>query len=96
MPAAKKKSSTKSSRRVPLSAAEPKARSANVLVYSGSSGYWYAQAYDARTGRRITDASDYSRDGVLRELRGKLPMIGVEIESIADRNPYVEQWSSME
>ena len=60
-------------------------------MYSGSSGYWYAQAYDAKTGKRITDASDYSRDGVLRELRRKFPLIGVEIESVVDRNPYVEQ-----
>lgn len=92
MPVAKKKSSTKSSRRTPQSVArEPRAGSANVLVYSGSGGYWYAQAYDAKTGKRITDASDYSRDGVLRELRRKFPMIGVEIESVVDRNPYVEQ-----
>ena len=63
-------------------------KSATVIVYSRPSGYWYAQAHDATTGARITDASGYSREGVLRELRGKFAMIGVTIESITDKDPY--------
>ncbi len=65
-----------------------KSRSANVRVYSRPSGYWYAQAHDAATGARITDASGHSRDGVLRELRGKFAMIGVAIKSVTDEDPY--------
>lgn len=71
-----------------LTRSSSRPKSATVIVYSRpSSGYWYAQAHDA-TGARITDASGYSREGVLRELRGKFPMIGVTIESIIDRDPY--------
>jgi hypothetical protein len=69
-------------------ALRPPQKSANVIVYGGPSGYWYAQAYDATTDARITDASDYSRDGALRALRGKFPMIGVDIKSITEGNPY--------
>lgn len=65
-------------------------KSANVIVYSRPSGYWYAQAHDAATGARIADASDYSREGVLRALRGKFAMIGVTIKSIVDEDPYDE------
>jgi tryptophan synthase alpha subunit len=57
-------------------------------VYSRPSGYWYALARDAVTGARITDASGYSRENVLRELRGKFAMNGVTIKSIADEDPY--------
>ncbi len=63
-------------------------KSAVVIVYGRPSGYWYAQAHDPKTGVRITDASGYSRDGALRELRGKFAMIGVTIESITDQDPY--------
>jgi len=70
-----------------LARSSSRPKSATVIVYSRPSGYWYAQAHDA-TGARITDASGYSREGVLRELRGKFPMIGVTIESITDRDPY--------
>jgi hypothetical protein len=71
-----------------LTRSSSRPKSATVIVYSRpSSGYWYAQAHDA-TGARITDASGYSREGVLRELRGKFAMIGVTIESITDKDPY--------
>lgn len=66
----------------------PRSKSATVIVYSRPSGYWYALARDATTGRQITDASGYSHDGVLRELRGKFPMISVAIQSITDEDPY--------
>jgi hypothetical protein len=68
--------------------AERPKRSADVIVYSRPSGYWYAQAHDASTGAAITDATAYSREGVLRELRGKFPMIGVTIKSVSDKDPY--------
>jgi hypothetical protein len=67
----------------------PRSKAATVLVYSRPSGYWYAQALDATTGARITDASGYSREDVLRALRGKFAMIGVTIKSITDEDPYV-------
>lgn len=71
---------------VARSSSRPK--SAAVVVYGRPSGYWYAQAHDPKTGARIADASGYSRDGALRELRGKFAMIGVTIESVVDRDPY--------
>ena len=49
----------------------PRSKVANVLVYTSPSGYWYAQARDATTGKQIVDASGYSREEALRELRGK-------------------------
>jgi hypothetical protein len=64
-------------------------RSARVIVYSRPSGYWYAEALDNKTGKRITDATAHSRDGVLRELRGKFSMIGVLITSVANLDPYL-------
>jgi hypothetical protein len=66
-----------------------KSREANVLVYSRPSGYWYAQAHDATTGAQITDATGYSREEVLRALRGKFAIIGVTIKSIIDKDPYM-------
>lgn len=89
----KKKSPAQLQREINEVLARSPARSkvATVIVYSRPSGYWYAQAHDATTGARITDASGYSREGVLRELRGKFPMIGVTIESITDRDPYQGQ-----
>jgi hypothetical protein len=63
---------------------------ATVLVYSRPSGYWYAQAFDATTGKRITEATEYSREGVLRELRGKFAMIGVTIKSVTEEDPYAK------
>jgi tryptophan synthase alpha subunit len=76
----KKSSRTKAVPLAPL--APPRSKSATVIVYSRPSGYWYAQALDATTGARITDASGYSREDVLRALRGKFAMIGVTIRSI--------------
>ena len=67
-------------------------KTANVLVYSRPSGYWYAQAHDAKTGKRISDASGYSHEGVLRELRGKFPMLGITIETITDKDPYLDNY----
>lgn len=64
------------------------AKSAVVIVYSRPSGYWYAQARDAKAGSRIADASAHSREGALHELRGKFAMIGVAIKSITDEDPY--------
>ena len=87
--ATKKKSSRKTAPMPPFPLGPPRSKAATVIVYSRPSGYWYAQARDATTGARITDATDYSREGVLRELRGKFPMIGVTIESITDEDPYV-------
>jgi hypothetical protein len=63
-------------------------------VYSRPNGYWYARAQDATTGTQITDASGYSRENVLRDLRGKFAMIGVTIKSIADEDPYTAGPSS--
>lgn len=57
-------------------------RRANVTTYSGASGYHYAQAFDAETGAEISDATDYSRDGAVRSLRGNFSMIGVEIVAV--------------
>ena len=71
-----------------LAKSPSKSKSATVIVYSRPSGYWYAQAHDTTTGAQITNASGYSREGALRELRGKFPMIGVAIESITDKDPY--------
>jgi hypothetical protein len=86
--ATKKKSSrNKAAPFAPLG--PPRSKVAAVIVYSRPSGYWYAQARDATTGAQITDASGYSRDDVLRELRGKFVMIGVTIKSITDEDPYV-------
>lgn len=87
--ATRKKSPAQLQREIKAALAQPpRSKSAAVLVYSKPSGYWYAQAHDPTTGKRITDASDYSREGVLRELQGKFPMIGVRIESITDEDPY--------
>lgn len=72
----------------------PRSKVADVLVYSRPSGYWYAQAHDAKTGARITDASGYSREEVLSTLRQKFAMIGVSIKSIADEDPYAAGPSS--
>lgn len=85
--ATKKKSShKKAASSAPLS--PPRSRAATVIVYSRPSGYWYAQAHDATNGAQITDASGYSREDVLRELRGKFAMIGVAIKSITSKDPY--------
>jgi hypothetical protein len=70
--------------------AERPKRSATVIVYSRPSGYWYAQAHDATTGALIADAAGYSRENVLRELRGKFAMIGITIKAIADEDPYAD------
>ena len=61
-----------------------RSKTATVLVYTRPSGYWYAKARDATTGKMIVDASGYSREDVLRALRGKFSMIGVKIQSITD------------
>lgn len=88
--ATKKKSPAQLQREIDEVIAKPssKFKSAVVLVYSRPSGYWYAQARDAMTGAQITDASGYSREDVLRSLRGKFAMIGVTIKSITDEDPY--------
>lgn len=86
MSARKKSSRSKAVPLLPLG--PPRSKTATVLVYSRPSGYWYARAHDATTGALITDASGYSREDVLRALRGKFVMIGVSIKSITDENPY--------
>lgn len=75
----------------PFPLGPPRSKAATVIVYSRPSGYWYAQARDATTGAPITDATGYSRDDVLRSLRGKFVMSGVAIESIVDEDPYAER-----
>ena len=82
----KKASRRKAAPLAPL--APPRSKIATVIVYSRPSGYWYAQARDATTGAQITDASGYSRENVLHELRGKFAMIGVAIKSVRDEDPY--------
>lgn len=76
-----RKSRSKSSRALPP-LGPPRSKTATVFVYSRPSGYWYAQARDAKTGAQITDASGYSREDALRALRGKFAMIGVTIQAI--------------
>ena len=85
---AKKKSKAQIEREIAAVMGASRSKAATVLVYSRPSGYWYAQALDAATGARITDATDYSREGVLRALRGKFAMIGVTIKAIANEDPY--------
>jgi hypothetical protein len=84
----KKSSPAKLQRDINAVLAKRPYKSAVILVYSRPSGYWYAQAHDPVTGARITDASDYSREAVLRTLRGKFEMLGVPIKSITDEDPY--------
>ena len=81
----------KKSQLAPLS--PPRSKIVTVIVYSRPSGYWYAQAHDAATGAQVTDATGYSREGVLRELRGKFAMLGVTIKSITDEDPDVARHS---
>jgi hypothetical protein len=90
----KKSSHGKAASSTPSPLGPPRSKVATVIVYSRPSGYWYAQARDATTGARITDATGYSREGVLRELHGKFPMIGVAIESITDEDPYAAEHPS--
>jgi hypothetical protein len=89
--ATKKKSPTRLQREIDevLAKAPPRSKFATIIVYSRPSGYWYAQAHDATTGARITDASGYSREDVLRALRAKFVMIGVTIKSITNEDPYL-------
>jgi hypothetical protein len=86
----KKKSPARLQREIneALAKSPSRSKSATVIVYSRPSGYWYAQARDATTGTPITDASEYSREGVLSALRGKFAMLGVAIKSITDEDPY--------
>lgn len=72
----------------PFPLGPPRSEAATVIVYGRPSGYWYAQARDATTGAPITDASGYSREDVLRVLRGKFPMMGVKIKSIRNEDPH--------
>ncbi|HSX23281.1 MAG TPA: hypothetical protein VLE97_10960 [Gaiellaceae bacterium] len=82
-----KKSPAQLQREIDEALARPAAKSAAVIVYSRPSGYWYAQAHDA-TGKRVSDATGYSRDDVLRALRGQYAMMGVTITSVKDEDPY--------
>lgn len=69
-------------------AASRPVRHAYVFVYNRPSGYWYANAYDAKDGKLIADATAHSRSGALAELRGKFAMIGVKIDSTTNTDPY--------
>ena len=81
------KSPAQLQREIDEALARPAGKSAAVIVYSRPSGYWYAQALDP-SGKRISDATGYSRDDVLRALRGQYKMMGVTITSVKDEDPY--------
>lgn len=87
----KKKPPAQLRREIAAALATRPSKSAAVIVYSRPSGYWYAQASDTSTGGRIAEATGYSREGVLGELRGKFAMIGVSIESVVDEDPYAQR-----
>lgn len=84
-----KKKRDKRARSAPLPPlGAPRPMTARVIVFSRPSGYWYAWAIDPTTGKQFADATAHSRDSAVRALRGKFSMIGVEIKSIKNEDPY--------